>query len=237
MQACIRTFIYIHIHTYIYRHTYIQTYILVLTLFNSDTLPQGSDFESKGDKSSSSVETWARFLSLARSKLRLCSANHRPGYWSNLPCDWRSTAWAYSEHRLCSANHRPGYWSNLPCDWRSTAWAYSEQEMENGPRIRRWASQARQQMECVLSQRLDYWASSQKLELHDDVIKWKHFPRYWPFVRGIHRSPVNSPHKGQRRGALMLSLICIWINGWINNREAGDLRRYRAHYDVIVMSR
>ena len=33
--------------------------------------------------------------------------------------------------------------------------------------------------------------------LHDDVIKWKHFPRYWPFVRGMHRSPVNSPHKGQ----------------------------------------
>ena len=32
---------------------------------------------------------------------------------------------------------------------------------------------------------------------HDDVIKWKHFPRHWPFVRGIHRSPVNSPHKGQ----------------------------------------
>ena len=31
---------------------------------------------------------------------------------------------------------------------------------------------------------------------HDDVIKWKHFPRYWTFVRGIHRSPVNSPHKG-----------------------------------------
>ena len=31
---------------------------------------------------------------------------------------------------------------------------------------------------------------------HDDVIKWKHFPRYWPFVRGIHRSPVNFPHKG-----------------------------------------
>ena len=26
-----------------------------------------------------------------------------------------------------------------------------------------------------------------------------------------------------------------WINGWVNNREAGDLRRYRVHYDVIVM--
>ena len=42
-----------------------------------------------------------------------------------------------------------------------------------------------------------------KFQLYDDVIKWKHFPRYWPFVRGIHRSPVNSPHKGQWRGALM----------------------------------
>ena len=41
---------------------------------------------------------------------------------------------------------------------------------------------------------------------HVDVIKWKHFPRHWPFVRGIHRSPVNSPHKGQWRGALMFSL-------------------------------
>ena len=72
--------------------------------------------------------------------------------------------------------------------------------------------------------------------IHDDVMKWKHFPRYWPFVRGIHRSPVNSPHKGQWRGALMFSLICARINGWVNTREAGDLRRYRAHYDVIVMS-
>ena len=70
---------------------------------------------------------------------------------------------------------------------------------------------------------------------HDDVIKWKHFPRYWPFVRGIHRSPVNSPHKGQWRGALMFTLICARINGWVNNREAGDLRRYPAHCDVIVM--
>ena len=71
--------------------------------------------------------------------------------------------------------------------------------------------------------------------VHDDVIKWKHFPRYWPFVRGIHRSTVNSPHKGQWRGALKFSLICVWIHSRINNREAGDLRRYRAHYDVNVM--
>ena len=49
----------------------------------------------------------------------------------------------------------------------------------------------------------------------DDVIKWKHFPRNWPFVRGIHRSPVNFPHKGQWRGAFMFSLICVWINDWV----------------------
>ena len=60
------------------------------------------------------------------------------------------------------------------------------------------------------------------MSFHDDVIKWKHFPRYWPFLRGIHRSPVNSPHKGQWRGGLMFYLICVWINGWVNNREAGD---------------
>ena len=69
---------------------------------------------------------------------------------------------------------------------------------------------------------------------HDDVIKWKHFPRNWPFVRGIHRSPVNSPHKGQWRGTLMFSLICARVNCWVNNREAGDLGRHRTHYVVIV---
>ena len=58
------------------------------------------------------------------------------------------------------------------------------------------------------------------------------FPRY---RRGIHRSPVHS-HKGQWCGALMFSLICVWIKCWVNNREAGDLRCYRAHYDVTVMA-
>ena len=67
------------------------------------------------------------------------------------------------------------------------------------------------------------WSAESETHIHDDVIKWKHFPRCWSFVQGIHRSPVNSPHKGQWRGALMFSLI------------AGDLRRHRAHYDVIVM--
>ena len=75
--------------------------------------------------------------------------------------------------------------------------------------------------------------------LHVVFTWWRHqmetFPRYWPFVRGVHRSPVNSPHKGQWRGALMLSLICTWIDGWVNTREAGDLRRHRTDNDVTVM--
>ena len=70
---------------------------------------------------------------------------------------------------------------------------------------------------------------------YDDVNKWKHVPRYWSFARGIHRSPVDSPHKDQWRGTVMFSLICAWINGLANNRDAGDLRRHRAHYDVNVI--
>ena len=72
--------------------------------------------------------------------------------------------------------------------------------------------------------------------IHDDAIKWTYFPRYWPFVWGIHQSPVNSPHEGQRRGALMFSLIHAWTNGWVNNRDAGDWRRHSTHDDITVMS-
>ena len=61
------------------------------------------------------------------------------------------------------------------------------------------------------------------------------FLPYWQFVWGIQWPPVNSPHKGQWRRALMLSLICVWMNSWVNSRDADDLRRHRAHYDVTVM--
>ena len=63
---------------------------------------------------------------------------------------------------------------------------------------------------------------------------WRH-QHYWPFVRGIHRPTVTSPHKGQWRGALAFSLICAWTDGSVNNRHAGDLGRYFTHYDVTVM--
>ena len=79
------------------------------------------------------------------------------------------------------------------------------------------------------------WLVFDEYECHNGVIRCQHFPCYWPFVWGINRSPVNSLHKGQWRRALMFSLIWVWINGWVNNREAGDLRCHSTHYDVTVM--
>ena len=68
---------------------------------------------------------------------------------------------------------------------------------------------------------------------------WRHqmetFSAQLVLCAGNSPVPVNSPHKGQWRGALMFSLICVYINGWVNNREAGDLRRHYSHYDVNVM--
>ena len=68
---------------------------------------------------------------------------------------------------------------------------------------------------------------------------WRHqmetFSALLALCAGNSPVPVNSSHKGQWRGTLMFSLICARINDWVNNREAGDLRRHRGHYDVNVM--
>ena len=87
--------------------------------------------------------------------------------------------------------------------------------------------------DCNMTENTSHWQGL--YVTHDDVIKWKHFMRYLPFVRGIHRSPATSPRKGQRRGGFMFPLICTWTNGRANNRNAGDLRHNRAHYDVTVV--
>ena len=66
-------------------------------------------------------------------------------------------------------------------------------------------------------------------------MKWKHFPRYWPFLRGIHRSPVNSRIKASDAELWCFLWSAHWINGWVNNRGTGDLRQDRVRYNVIVM--
>ena len=84
-----------------------------------------------------------------------------------------------------------------------------------------------------------YWRAKHFDQLHvftapclklDDVIKWKHFQRYWSFVRGIHRPQVSSHHNGQWRRTFIFSLMC-WIKCWVNNRDAGDLICHGTHFD------
>ena len=74
---------------------------------------------------------------------------------------------------------------------------------------------------------------------HQQPSWWRHqmetFSALLAICAGNSPAPMNSPHKGQWCGALMFTLICARINGWANNREAGDLRRHRAHFDVIIM--
>ena len=85
----------------------------------------------------------------------------------------------------------------------------------------------------------ELWGTCQTIRHHHhhDAIKWKGVPHNWSFVRVIHRSSVDSPHKDQWPGTLMFALVCVGTNGWANNRGARDLRRHRDDYDVIVMMR
>ena len=90
------------------------------------------------------------------------------------------------------------------------------------------------------------WRSTHRLHLYFLFSWWRHqmetcsaslaFVRgIHRWLQGIHRSPLNSPHTDQWRVALTFSLICAWTNGWVNNQDAGDLRRHRVHYDVTAM--
>ena len=101
---------------------------------------------------------------------------------------------------------------------------------------------------CLDSQYHGCWwpgaTMSQGTRSHDiDLVLpelwWRHQMETFSalLVLCVRNSPVTRefPAQGQWGGALMFSLICVWINDWVNNREAGDLRRHRAHYDVIVM--
>ena len=66
-------------------------------------------------------------------------------------------------------------------------------------------------------------------------IKWKHFPHYWPFVRGIHRYPWNSPHKGHWRGALMFSLIWDYYNWDVPEQTVEQIIVTPVIWDTIVL--
>ena len=100
----------------------------------------------------------------------------------------------------------------------------------------------------VLTQRLsphnvrsmDHWLIQRIWSLQCSIPWWRHQMEIFAalLARSAGNSPVigEFPHRGQWRGALMLYLIWDGINGWVNNGEAGDLRRHRTHYDVTVIA-
>ena len=69
---------------------------------------------------------------------------------------------------------------------------------------------------------------------HDDVMTWEGFPHYWPFSWWRHQMETISASLAICAGNSWFALICARINGWANNREAGDLRRRCTNYDAIV---
>ena len=89
-----------------------------------------------------------------------------------------------------------------------------------------WGGPWQDELGCVHKRKIFF------IPTHDDIIRWKHFPCYWHFMRGIHQSLVDSPHKGQWRGTLKIPLFCTSTKGWANNQDTGVLRHYSPHYDV-----
>ena len=90
-----------------------------------------------------------------------------------------------------------------------------------------------------MCQHANWWRYCVMIRNEALMTSWRHqmetFSALLAICAGNSPVPVNSPHKGQWRGALMFSLICARINGWVNNGKAGDLIRNRAHYDVTVI--
>ena len=85
--------------------------------------------------------------------------------------------------------------------------------------------------------KLMWWSDFHTFVFHDDVIKWKHFPRYWPFVRGIHRSPVNSPHKGQWRWRTFDVYFDLHLNKRLSKQSwCWWFETLSSPYDVTLMS-
>ena len=104
-------------------------------------------------------------------------------------------AFAHACHNLSYINHvsdrghRQGLWDSLGCSLISLTHVYGAIS---------WTYGDHDQINHLLNKMLaikEGLPASTLCSHHDDVIKWKHFPRYWPFVRGIHRSPVNSPYR------------------------------------------
>ena len=130
--------------------------------------------------------------------------------------------------------------------WQFIIWTNDAQflwhnmaSQDHSDRVTKYLSQSSRAFGCINTLRQNSWHFPDSIFRcislnHDDVIEWKHSALLTLCVRN---SLVTGefPHTGQWRRALMFSLIYAWINSWVNNREADNLRCHRAHYDVNEM--
>ena len=145
----------------------------------------------------------------------------------------RRVMFHFLSHKMCT----PLDWTLFPCVYDKSSWWILVM-------YHPYSSESHRQHWCYHKIGKQMW----RMWVKWDVIKtttthtwWRHqvetLSALLAICAGNSPPPVNSPHKGQWRGALVFSLICVWMNDWVNNREAGDLRRRRAHYDIIVIKK
>ena len=155
----------------------------------------------------------------AHAGVEVCSAvkEYTPVAWVRIFAEWYAANGAYSSPAGATRHYHKRFnqWQHSSESCAIIGWSALIAPLrvsKKYPNSQNWTT--------VISDVDSYFVSRFP---HDDVIKWKHFPRYWPFLWGIYRWPVNSPHKSQWRKALMFSLIYAWITSWVKNRKAGDL--------------
>ena len=158
-------------------------------------------------------------LCLSCIKLLICTTNHGPVWFVNVlvlqdsPSKYIMRDFEEKEHAIYTSAHCPTLSFQVLVPY--AGWKFGQNCAFSSPKT--WRAKA-------ISRHSAWWRHQMKT-----------FSALLAICAGNSPVPVNSPHKGQWRGALMFTLICARINGWVNNCEAGDLRRNRAHYDVIVM--
>ena len=168
-----------------------------------------------------------------------------PNVWTNCSVeihkvDPLNTKWSWV-HPLCAYSlslcilllvGAPGgnmFWCCIPT-------SHGKQRLRIGPGywLVRTRQQQRRQLDFIFMKQ--WWLTSLQIHTLDYVIKWKHFQRYWPFVRGIHQSPVNSPHKASDAELWLFSLICARQRlskqsrcRWFETPSSSLWRHFNAH--------
>ena len=193
-------------------------------------------FKSKGDKLCSSAECrlWTRGP-------RHQIASRLNGRWQT---DWaiedqaknlNSTARPYDQRAFCSLDPTVSWLSHLAL----AIYIFVVVNFDALAQVSDIQIERRQVVFLCWMQDLNIHSKT-KLNKTMCISWWRHQMETFSASRALcaGNSPVTGEFPAQRLVTRSFDVFfCVWINSWINNREAGDLRRYRAHYDVIAMLR